>query len=82
MQVIRCTISFMDGAKMQIAWEQSPDASIQSASVVEKILNSDSFAFEVDGRFVMIPMQNVRTVEVSPSPKNLPIHVVQGARLM
>jgi hypothetical protein len=62
--------------------KKSPDAALQSARVVDKILKSESFAVEVDGRLVVIPIQNVRTVEGSPSPGNLPPQVVKGARLM
>jgi hypothetical protein len=37
---------------------------------------------ELVGRLVLIPIHNVRTVEVFPAPDNLPPDVVRGARIM
>jgi hypothetical protein len=78
---VRCTISFLDGTQLKLVWEKQKEAALRSASLIEKVLNSESFAVELEGRLVIVPIQNIRTMEVSPAPEKLPQMVVRGARL-
>jgi hypothetical protein len=82
MSKVRCTISFMDGEQFKCAWETPEDAAIRAGGLIEKLMTSQSLAIELEGRLVIIPTQNVRTVEVSPAPKALPPTVVRGARVV
>ena len=82
MSTVNCTISFTDGEQLKIAWTKQKDAQIRVGSVVEKILANESFAIELEGRLVMIPVRNVRTIEVRPAPDKLPDTVIRGARLI
>jgi hypothetical protein len=81
MNTVRCTISFLDGTQLKVVWEKQDEAALRSASLIEKVLNSESFAIELEGRLVIVPIQNIRTMEVSPAPEKLPQMVVRGARL-
>jgi hypothetical protein len=82
MNKVRCTISFMDGTQLKLEWDKHEDAAIRSGGVVESIMASQTFAIELEGRLVIVPFHNVRTVEVSPAPKALPATVVRGARVV
>ncbi len=81
MNNVKCTISFLDGTQLKVVWDKREDATMRSASLIEKVLNSESFALELEGRLVIVPIQNVRTIEVRPAPVKLPATVVRGARL-
>ena len=67
MSTVNCTISFTDGEQLKIAWARQEDAAIRSGAIIEKILANESLAVELEGRLVLIPLQNVRTVEVRPA---------------
>ena len=78
----RCTISYLDGEQFKFEWDREDDSAIRAGGIVEEILASQSFGIELEGRLVIIPTQNVRTVEVAPSPETLPATVIRGARLV
>jgi hypothetical protein len=82
MNMVTCTISFVDGDQLKVEWAKQEDASIRARSIMEKILANENFAIELEGRLVMIPLQNVRTIEVRPAPDKLPETVVRGARIV
>ena len=82
MTTVNCTISFIDGEQLKIAWAKQEDAYLRVATVIEKILANESFAIELEGRLVVIPVRNVRTIEVRPAPDKLPDTVIRGARLV
>ena len=81
MNTVRCTISFLDGTQLKVVWEKQKEAALRSASLIEKVLNSESFALELEGRLVVVPIQNIRTIEINPAPEKLPPMIVRGARL-
>lgn len=82
MSKVRCTISFMDGEQLKMSWERNEDAVVTSGAIMDKILSNESLAVELEGRLVLIPLQNVRTVEILPAPDKLPQTVIRGAKLI
>jgi hypothetical protein len=82
MSVVNCTISFVDGEQLSIAWPKREDASMRAGRVLEMIMANQSLAIELEGRLVLIPVQNIRTVEVRPAPEKLPDTVIRGARIV
>ena len=81
MTTVNCTISFMDGEQMKIAWERREDLSLRGGILLDKLLSNESLALELEGRLVIIPLQNIRTIEVRPAPEKLPGTVIRGARI-
>ena len=79
MTTVNCTISFTDGEQLKIAWAKQQDAALRAGSVVEKIMANQSLAIELEGRLVLIPVQNIRSIEVQPAPDKLPDTVIRGA---
>lgn len=43
---------------------------------LEKLLNQRNIALEVDGRLLILPMQQIRSIEISPLHSKLPEAVV------
>ena len=82
MAKVRCTVSFLDGEQLKFEWERPEDAAVRAGGLVEKLMSSQSFAVEMEGRLVIVPTQNVRTVEVAPAPETLPATVIRGAHVV
>jgi hypothetical protein len=77
-----CTITFMDGKKIQFRFQpirNEEDPTLGMA--VEKLANSQSLVFELEEKLMFVPMNNVRTVEVSPAPAKLPANIIRGAMI-
>jgi len=77
------TIYFMDKTKLTLRWpRQAGNDPIEIASTVKKALESDRIMAEVEGRLLIIPVRNVKYIEVSPAPPKLPKGVLLGAEIM
>jgi hypothetical protein len=75
------TFRFTDGTKLTLRWpRQAGSDPAEIATTVRKALESDRVVAEVEGRLVIIPLANVKYVEVSPAPQKLPKGVLLGAR--
>ncbi len=75
------TIHFTDGSKLSMTFPQQTDDFHQIASRVQKALDSNQLAMEVDGEMLVIPMNNVKYLQVNPTPRNLPDTVIRGGSL-
>ena len=75
------TIHFTDGSKMSVTFpKQTPD-DFQMASRIQKALDANQLALEVDGEMFVVPMNGVKYLQVSPAPEKLPDSVIRGASL-
>jgi hypothetical protein len=77
------TIYFMDKTKLTLRWpRQAGNDPIEIASTIKKALESDRIMAEVEGRLLIIPVRNIKYIEVSPAPPKLPKGVLLGAEVM
>ena len=77
------TIYFMDKTKLTLRWpRQAGNDPIEIASTIKKALESDRIMAEVEGRLLIIPVRNVKYIEISPAPPKLPKGVLLGAEVM
>ena len=77
------TIHFMDKTKLVMRWpRQAGNDPIEIAATIKKALESDKIMAEVDGRLVIIPVRNVKYIEISPAPPKLPKGVLLGAEIV
>jgi len=75
------TIHYNDGSKLSLTFPQQADDFSQIASRVQKALDANQLAIEVDGELFVIPMSNVKYLQVNPAPPKLPDTVIRNARL-
>jgi len=76
------TVHFLDGTKLTLRWpRQAGRDPAEIAASVKKALEADRIIAEVEGRLFIIPIGNVKYVEVSPSPEKLPKGVLLGAEV-
>jgi hypothetical protein len=75
------TLHFNNGEKIHFSFPTQIKNS--TAAVVEgmkKIMESDKFVIEADGRLLVIPWTSIRQIEVSPVPPALPFFAIKGAK--
>ena len=76
------TIHFNDKSKITARFPKQGGEGVTQASDVKKALESETIALEVDGSLIVIPMRNVKYVQVTPAPESLPQGVIRNARLV
>ena len=75
------TIHFNDASKLSMTFPQQADDFSQIASRVQKALDANKLAIEVDGELFVIPMNNVKYLQVNPAPEKLPDTVIRCGAL-
>ena len=79
---VTATIFFTDSTEMTLSWpRQAGDDAATIAMNVKKGLEQDKLAVEVDGQLLVIPMNNIKYVQISPAPSDLPQGVLKNAHL-
>lgn len=75
----KCTIEFMDGRKLEFTFESLRDESdpVRSAEL-QRLEDVNNLIVELDDRLMLIPLGNVRTAYLSPTPPMLPSHILRG----
>jgi hypothetical protein len=79
----KAIIHFTDGTKLSLRYpRQMGKNSLGVADQVRKALESERLFVEVKGTLLLIPLHQVRYVEITPAPDSLPPGVVRGAELV
>ncbi|GMW02195.1 MAG: hypothetical protein AMXMBFR84_33310 [Candidatus Hydrogenedentota bacterium] len=81
-KIVHAVIHFMDQTSVNLAWPlqggEDPHARV---SKVRKALEMDRIAIEVQGDLFVIPITNIKYVQITPAPANLPGDVVRGGHM-
>ena len=75
------TIHFIDGSKLSVTFPQQTDDFSQIANRVQKALDANQLAIQIDGELLVIPMTNVKYLQVNPAPEKLPETVIRNGAL-
>ena len=75
------TIHFTDGSKLSVTFPKQTDENYQIASRVQKALDANQLAIEIGDEFFVIPMNNIKYLQVNPRPEILPDSVIRGGAL-
>ena len=75
------TIHFTDGSRLSVAFPKQSQDNLQMASRIQKALDANQLAIEVDGEMFVVPMSNVKYLQITPVPEKLPDSVIRGASL-
>lgn len=80
---VHAVIHFMDGTKITFAWpRQAGDEPTAMLTRVRKALEMDKLAVEVQGDLFVIPIRNVKYVQLTPAPAKLPAEVIKGGEVV
>lgn len=69
-------MTFMDGKEMNDVWEHNDENALRASSILDRNLKNQSIALVAEGVLVIIPLNNVCFVSISPAPSNLAVHIV------
>jgi len=75
------TIHFIDGSEMSVTFPKQGGNPLLLAKRVQQAIDSSQLALELDGQLFVVPMSNVKYLQLSPSPGELPETVIQGGAL-
>ena len=82
-QEVTGTIHFMDGSKISLRWPRQAGTGSQIIALnVKKALEVDRILVEIDGSLLLIPLRNVKYIQITPSPKELPAGVLRDAQIV
>ena len=74
-------VRLADGTTFNFQFPDQADQ-VKMADHVQKLLASPNLTLEIDGRLLIIPVHNIVSVEVSPSPSKLPANTIRGASII
>ena len=75
------TIHFMDGSKLSVSFPQQLQDPTRMASMVERALESHQLAIDVSGELFVVPINNIKYLQLYPTPEKLPDLVIRGGTL-
>lgn len=75
------TVHYTDGTEQRFEYTRANE-DVNLAAVVQEALKSSQLVIELQDRMLVIPMQSIKTIEVSPPPSKLPRFVLRNAVLL
>ncbi len=78
------TIRYVNGTEQKFEYARfKDDSSIASAaSRIQDMLKANQILLELEDRFLIIPLQNVLSIEISPPPVKFPLNTLKEVRLI
>ncbi len=76
------TIHFTDGSKLSFQFPRQIEEDYNAAAKLEQLLDKQHLLVEAEGLLYMFPLQNIKYVQVYPSPPRLPDTAIEGASLL
>jgi hypothetical protein len=74
-----CKINFVDGESRRFIYDPVyTDDTSSIGRAIEELSQTNNLIFYVEEKLVIIPMNNVRSIEISPSPSNLPRSIIKA----
>ena len=78
----RLVIHFTDGTKLDAEAAAQTEDPLKAVQNIRRAMDADKIMIEIEGQLFLIPLNNVKYLQVSPAPDKLPEGVIQGARLL
>lgn len=76
------TIYFNDGTKLVIEYPAQPQNGYDIITKMKETLENKHFLVEANGAMLYIPVNNIKYLQVYPSPEKLPPYAIQGASIV
>jgi len=75
------TVHFIDGSEMSLSFPKQGGNPLLLAKRVQEAIGARQLSMEIDGQLFVIPMSNVKYMQLSPVPEELPETVILGGSL-
>jgi hypothetical protein len=79
-ETVNCIITFIDGKELKVAWERHEEAHHRAGGLIDRVLQAQSVALELDGYFDHRSSEQCSEYRGLPPPPALPNTVIKGAR--
>lgn len=79
-RTVRLTIRYISGGSDCFEFDSPQEEKAVLASHIQRVLNSKELMLEVGDRLLVIPMQNIQKIELSPVPLKLPDIAIRNVR--
>ena len=77
------TFHFIDGTSISVSFpKQGGDDAPTMLANVKKALEAERIPIDIGGQLLLIPMRNVKYVQIAPTPEVLPKDVIRGAQIV
>ena len=76
------TVHFIDGSEMSVTFPKQGGNPLLLTKRVQQAIEARQLAMELDGQLFVIPMDNVKYLQASPCPDELPETVILGGALI
>jgi len=76
------TIHFTDGSKLSVTFPRQIEEFHQMAERIQKALDASKLTIEIDGELFVIPMNNVKYLQMTPAPEKMPETIIRGGSLI
>ena len=73
-------VHFMDGTTMKLEFPKQVKHDDSIVPRLEKILERQTLMAEVEGGLLMVPLNNVKYLQVYPAPARLPDYALREAK--
>jgi len=73
------SVRFTDRSVQHFAFPSQTDL-VRIAAKIERLLESDALAFQLEGRLLVLSTRHIQSVEISPAPEPLPDTVIRNVR--
>ena len=76
------TIFFNDGSKMVVEYPKQAKNDYEIVTRMNELLEHKHFLIEAGGAMLFIPVDNIKYLQVYPSPEKLPSYTIRGATII
>ncbi len=74
-------IYYIDGSKMEFEYVREDEVT-NIATRIEKAIESNEVLIELEDRLLVVPLNNLKYIEIVPAPPKLPKFTIRHARLI
>ena len=75
------TVRYMNRTEQKSEYTRTEDV-LNVASRIQELLKGNQLLLELEDRFLIIPLSNTQSIEVSPPPVKLPPNTLRNVRLI
>jgi hypothetical protein len=77
----RMIVRYVDGQSNKIVFSQAI-ADLHAMKRIEEAMQANCLLLEMEDRVLVIPMHQIKSIEVSPPPDKLPKYAIRGVSIV
>jgi hypothetical protein len=77
----RMIVRYVDGQSNKLVFSQAI-ADLHAMKRIEEALRANCLVLEMEDRVLLIPMHQIKSIEVSPPPDKLPTYAIRGVSIV